>query len=115
MTLFALPALKDTDKCCIGCNKTAGVILMRLLQVDMNISSNRGDLQNSSLKIGMVVDHTNSSTPGSGSESLNSPSRGALADSTAEEVEGQILARIAAVCQPGMYHKARSAQVILPH
>lgn len=37
--------------------------------------------------------------------------RASLTETSAEGLEAHILARIAAICQPGMYAKARQAQV----
>ena len=43
--------------------------------------------------------------------SLGSIASGSVTETSAEGVEAHILARIAAICQPGMYQKAKQAQV----
>lgn len=85
------------------------------MQEDLQVSSDRGAGEGSR---GAAHNSTASSDPGSprsisGADSARATTgRGALVEASAEGVEAHILARIAAICQPGMYLKARQSQVI---
>ncbi len=82
-----------------------------IIQDELEVSSNRGS---GDLGRAAARDSTASSdqaSPRSTNAGKSDTGRGAASEASAESVEAHILARIAAICQPGAYSKPRQLQV----
>ena len=87
---------------------------MLLLQEDLELTQNRGSGELGKADVPLAASSAGQGSPHSaiGADSnLGSIGRGSVTETSAEGVEAHILARIAAICQPGLYQKAKQAQV----
>ncbi len=87
---------------------------MLLLQEDLELTQNRGSGDLGKADAPLTASSAGQASPHSavGADSnLGSIARGVITETSAEGVEAHILARIAAICQPGLYQKAKQAQV----
>lgn len=85
-----------------------------LLQQDLEVTQNRSSGELGKADVPLTASSAGQASPHSavGHDSTQgSIGRGIVTETSAEGVEAQILARIAAICQPGMYQKAKQAQV----
>jgi len=85
-----------------------------LLQEHLELTQNRGSGELGKADVPLTASSAGQASPHSavGADSnLGSIARGSVTETAAEGVEAHILARIAAICQPGMYQKAKQAQV----
>ena len=85
-----------------------------LLQEDLEVTQNRDSGELGKADVPLTASSAGQASPHSavGADlNLGSIASGSVTETSAEGVEAHILARIAAICQPGMYQKAKQAQV----
>jgi hypothetical protein len=85
-----------------------------LLQEHLEVTQNRGSGGLDKADVPLTASSPGQASPHSAVGLDSTPGsigRGSATETSAEGVEAHILARIAAICQPGMYQKAKQAQV----